>query len=94
MDKSTWDERLADIAHFEDYLTRQGVIILKFFLNVSRKEQKKRFMERLDKPEKHWKFSLPTCTSANSGATTCTPSRRRSERRHRSTRHGTWYRPQ
>jgi PPK2 family polyphosphate:nucleotide phosphotransferase len=55
--KRIWDERLADIAHFEDYLTRQGVIVLKFFLNVSREEQKKRFMERLDKPEKHWKFS-------------------------------------
>ncbi|MGA8320134.1 MAG: polyphosphate kinase 2 family protein [Xanthobacteraceae bacterium] len=55
--KHIWDERLADIAHFEDYLTRQGVIILKFFLNVSREKQKKRFMERLDKPEKHWKFS-------------------------------------
>ena len=57
VDKRIWDERLADIAHFEDYLTRQGVIILKFFLHVSRKEQKKRFMERLDRPEKHWKFS-------------------------------------
>jgi len=52
-----WDERLADIAHFEDYLTRQGVIILKFFLNVSREEQKKRFLKRLDTPEKNWKFS-------------------------------------
>jgi PPK2 family polyphosphate:nucleotide phosphotransferase len=57
MGKHIWDERLADIAHFEDYLTRQGVIILKFFLHLSRKEQKKRFMERLDRPEKHWKFS-------------------------------------
>ena len=55
--KRIWDERLADIAQFEDYLTRQGTVILKFFLHVSRKEQKKRFMERLDKPEKHWKFS-------------------------------------
>jgi PPK2 family polyphosphate:nucleotide phosphotransferase len=55
--KRIWDERLADIAHLEDYLTRQGTIILKFFLNVSRDEQKKRFMERLDEPEKHWKFS-------------------------------------
>jgi PPK2 family polyphosphate:nucleotide phosphotransferase len=55
--KRIWDERLADIARFEDYLVRQGTIILKFFLHVSRKEQKKRFMERLDKPEKHWKFS-------------------------------------
>jgi PPK2 family polyphosphate:nucleotide phosphotransferase len=55
--KRIWDERLDDIAHFEDYLTRQGVIILKFFLHLSRKEQKKRFMERLDRPEKNWKFS-------------------------------------
>ena len=55
--KRIWDERLADIAHFEDYLTRQGVVVLKFFLNLSREEQKKRFMERLDKPEKNWKFS-------------------------------------
>jgi len=55
--KRIWDERLADIAHFEEYLTRQGVIILKFFLQVSREEQKKRFMKRLDTPEKNWKFS-------------------------------------
>jgi len=52
-----WDERLADIAHFEDYLTRQGVVILKFFLHLSREEQKKRFLKRLDTPEKNWKFS-------------------------------------
>ena len=50
--KRIWDERLADIANFEDYLTRQGTIILKFFLHLSREEQKKRFMERLDTPEK------------------------------------------
>src|SRR5215475_2069415 len=55
--KRIWDERLLDIAHFEDYLTRQGTVILKFFLHVSRKEQKKRFMERLERPEKNWKFS-------------------------------------
>jgi PPK2 family polyphosphate:nucleotide phosphotransferase len=55
--KGLWDERLADIARFEDYLTRQGVVILKFYLNLSHKEQKKRFMDRLDKPEKNWKFS-------------------------------------
>ena len=54
---SIWDERLADIAHFEDYLTRQGVVILKFFLHVSHEEQKKRFMKRLDNPQKNWKFS-------------------------------------
>jgi PPK2 family polyphosphate:nucleotide phosphotransferase len=55
--KRIWDERLEDIAHFEDYITRQGTIVLKFFLNVSLKEQKKRFMQRLDEPEKCWKFS-------------------------------------
>jgi PPK2 family polyphosphate:nucleotide phosphotransferase len=55
--ENVWDDRLADIARFEDYLTRQGVVILKFYLNLSYKEQKKRFLERLDKPDKHWKFS-------------------------------------
>jgi PPK2 family polyphosphate:nucleotide phosphotransferase len=55
--KRIWDERLADIAHFEDYLTRQGVVVLKFFLHLSREEQKKRFMGRLKKPDKHWKFA-------------------------------------
>ncbi len=55
--KRIWDERLADIAQFEDYAARQGTKILKFFLHVSRKEQKKRFMERLEEPEKNWKFS-------------------------------------
>jgi PPK2 family polyphosphate:nucleotide phosphotransferase len=52
-----WKERLEDIAAFERYLTRQGTILLKFFLHVSRGEQKRRFLERLDMPEKNWKFS-------------------------------------
>ena len=52
-----WDDRLRDIAAFERYLARNGVLVLKFFLNVSRKEQKRRFLERLDLPEKNWKFS-------------------------------------
>ncbi len=55
--KSIWDKRLADIARYEDYLTRQGVVILKFYLNLSYKEQRKRFLERVDNPEKNWKFS-------------------------------------
>ena len=55
--KQIWDERLRDIAAFEDFLARQGTVVLKFFLHVSRKEQKKRFLERLDRPEKNWKFS-------------------------------------
>ncbi|MBV8144221.1 MAG: polyphosphate kinase 2 family protein [Gammaproteobacteria bacterium] len=56
--KQIWAERLADMAHFEQYLARQGTMVLKFFLHVSRAEQKKRFLERLDKPEKHWKFAV------------------------------------
>jgi PPK2 family polyphosphate:nucleotide phosphotransferase len=52
-----WKERLKDIAAFERYLSRQGMILLKFFLHVSREEQKRRFLERLDNPEKNWKFS-------------------------------------
>ncbi len=55
--KRIWKERLRDIAGFEDYLTRQGTVVLKFFLHVSRKEQKKRFLERLDQPDKNWKFA-------------------------------------
>ncbi|HET8725099.1 MAG TPA: polyphosphate kinase 2 family protein [Anaeromyxobacteraceae bacterium] len=55
--KRIWDERLEDIAAYERHLARNGFAILKFFLNVSRKEQKRRFLERLDEPEKHWKFS-------------------------------------
>jgi PPK2 family polyphosphate:nucleotide phosphotransferase len=55
--KRIWDERLEDIAAFERYLARNGTVVLKFFLHVSRKEQKERFMERLDQPEKNWKFA-------------------------------------
>jgi PPK2 family polyphosphate:nucleotide phosphotransferase len=55
--KKIWDHRLEDIAAFERYLSRQGLVVLKFFLNVSKKEQKRRFLERLDNPVKNWKFS-------------------------------------
>ena len=55
--KSVWKERYEDIASFERYLARNGYLILKFFLHVSRDEQKKRFLERLDQPEKNWKFA-------------------------------------
>jgi PPK2 family polyphosphate:nucleotide phosphotransferase len=55
--KRIWEERLTDIAAYERYLSRNGVVVLKFFLNVSRKEQKRRFIERLDQPEKNWKFA-------------------------------------
>jgi PPK2 family polyphosphate:nucleotide phosphotransferase len=53
-----WDERFADIAAFERYATRNGIAIVKFFLHVSRAEQKRRFLERLDEPSKNWKFSV------------------------------------
>jgi PPK2 family polyphosphate:nucleotide phosphotransferase len=55
--KRIWKERYEDIAAHERYLTRNGVTIRKFFLNVSKAEQKKRFLERLDRSEKNWKFS-------------------------------------
>jgi PPK2 family polyphosphate:nucleotide phosphotransferase len=55
--KNIWRERFEDINSFERYLARQGVIIRKFFLHVSKDEQRKRFLERLEEPEKHWKFS-------------------------------------
>jgi len=55
--KRIWDHRLADIAAFERYLTRQGTLVQKFFLNISLEEQKRRFMERLNDPVKNWKFS-------------------------------------
>lgn len=56
--KNVWRERFEDVAAFEKYLARNGTIILKFFLNVSKDEQRKRFLERLDDPSKNWKFSL------------------------------------
>ncbi len=52
-----WDERLEDIAAFERYLSRQGVVVLKFFLNVGLEEQRERFLKRIEEPEKNWKFS-------------------------------------
>jgi len=55
--KSIWKDRFQDIRAFERYLTRNGVAIRKFFLHVSKREQRRRFLERLDTPEKNWKFS-------------------------------------
>ena len=55
--KKFWEQRYEDINAFERHLVRNGTVILKFFLNVSKEEQKARFLERLSRPEKHWKFS-------------------------------------
>ena len=56
--KNIWGERFEDISAFERYLARNGTIILKFFLNVSKQEQRERFLARLDEPSKNWKFSM------------------------------------
>ena len=55
--KHIWEERFQDIRSFERYLARNGTIVLKFFLHVSKDEQRKRFLERIELPEKNWKFS-------------------------------------
>jgi PPK2 family polyphosphate:nucleotide phosphotransferase len=55
--KDVWKDRLRDIRCFERYLSGNGVLVRKFFLHVSKKEQKRRFLERIDEPEKNWKFS-------------------------------------
>ncbi|MGB3136293.1 MAG: polyphosphate kinase 2 family protein [Nodosilinea sp.] len=56
--KHIWKQRFSDINNFEQYLTNNGIVVMKFFLNVSKAEQKERFLERIDRPEKNWKFSL------------------------------------
>jgi len=55
--KNIWEERYEDMRNFEQYLARNGVIVRKFFLHVSKKEQKQRFLDRIDDPQKNWKFS-------------------------------------
>ncbi len=56
--KNIWRERFEDISAIERYLSRNGTVILKFFLNVSKQEQRERFLDRLDQPAKNWKFSM------------------------------------
>ena len=60
--KNIWRERFEDISSFERYLSRNGTIILKFFLNLSKEEQRKRFLDRVDMPSKNWKFSMNDIT--------------------------------
>lgn len=62
MTKQIWRERFQDISAVERYLSRNGTVILKFFLNVSKEEQRERFLERLDQPAKNWKFSMGDIT--------------------------------
>src|SRR3954467_6141558 len=56
--KTIWRERFEDIAAFERYLARNGTVVVKFFLNVSKQEQRQRFLDRLEEPSKNWKFSM------------------------------------
>jgi polyphosphate kinase 2 (PPK2 family) len=58
MTRNIWRERFEDIVAFERHLARNGTVVLKFFLNVSKQEQRERFLERLDEPAKNWKFSM------------------------------------
>ena len=58
MTKRIWRDRFEDITAFERYVTRNGIVVRKFFLHVSREEQRRRFLARLDEPAKNWKFSL------------------------------------
>ena len=60
--RNIWRERFEDISAFERYLARNGTVILKFFLNVSKEEQGERFLDRLDEPGKNWKFSMADIT--------------------------------
>jgi PPK2 family polyphosphate:nucleotide phosphotransferase len=62
MTRNIWRERFQDISAIERYLARNGTVILKFFLNVSKQEQRKRFLDRLDQPSKNWKFSMNDIT--------------------------------
>jgi len=63
--KLIWEERFQDIRAFERYLARNGIVVVKFFLHVSSKEQKRRFLERAEEPEKNWKFSASDMAERN-----------------------------
>ncbi len=74
--KRIWEERYEDINNFERYLARNGTVIRKFFLHVSKEEQKKRFLERLDRAREALEvLRRPTCASARTGTSTWRPTR-------------------
>ena len=64
--KGIWKKRFEQINNFERYLVENGIHVMKFFLNVSKEEQKRRFLARIETPEKNWKFSLQRCQRASS----------------------------
>src|SRR5829696_6899718 len=87
--KNIWRERFEDINAYERYLSRQGVLVRKFFLHVSKDEQRRRFLERLEKPEKHWKFSPADVGERSHFAAYM--SAYEDMIRHTSTEHAPWY---
>ncbi|MFI5372441.1 MAG: polyphosphate kinase 2 family protein [Candidatus Eisenbacteria bacterium] len=87
--KRIWDERYEDIRDIERYLSRNGVIIRKFFLHVSKKEQLKRFLSRLDEPAKNWKFSVADAAEREHWRDYMKAYQ--DTIRHTSTRHAPWY---
>jgi PPK2 family polyphosphate:nucleotide phosphotransferase len=74
-EKTIWQERYRSIVDLENHLYRNGTRIIKFFLHLSKEEQRKRFLARIDEPEKNWKCSLPILKRGNSGNSTCMPMR-------------------
>lgn len=68
--RNIWTERFEDISGFERYLCRNGTVVLKFFLNLSKDEQRERFLDRLEDPSKQWKFPWTTSRSARCGRAT------------------------
>jgi polyphosphate kinase 2 (PPK2 family) len=69
-EKSIWEERYRSIVDLEEHLHRNGTRIVKVFLHLSKDEQRKRFIERIDEPDKNWKFSLATFTRGDTGSIT------------------------
>ena len=87
--RNIWRERFEDISAYERYLARNGTLILKFFLNVSKEEQRKRFLDRLDEPAKRWKFSMGDI--AERALWTKYQAAYHDMIRHTSTTHAPWY---
>jgi len=89
LSNDVWKKRFEDINAFEHYLSRNGILVLKFFLHVSKKEQKKRFLERLEDPDKNWKFSMSDALERRHWGDYMTAYEEMI--RNTSTRHAPWY---
>ncbi len=87
--KNIWHERISDIRNFERYLANNGIVVCKFFLHVSKKEQKRRFLDRLDRSEKNWKFSASDM--AERGFWDEYQNAYEDMIRHTATKHAPWY---